>query len=365
MAKRLVLISLCFLMGIPLFAQSGTIYFTGYPRVKEIPAAELYQITWDTKTHKPLIKGIALPKSHQWQINTITNHFIGANTNQITKIPVSTPTLEKTITVKLPAIKGKRLHSKLSPSGKYIAFLSAIYEDSTHPDISQLNIISLETFAIQTLISSSAQYYANPIWSPDEKFIYFYSGDTSLLNTPAHSDVPGFSLLRISCDGKTKKTLLPPGKYYTNFGNDPVVPSPDNKTIALSGKYDSKASRGGLYLLNADGTGLRFIKEDGWEAAWDPTGTRLLFTADRNIWLYNKTEDKLTQLTFGSAPISNPTWSPDGQHILYTSNKPIPGIEDYCQGIYLYNINTKEESIVSSGFRTIYSNYVNSIYWVK
>ncbi len=359
MNKPLFSLFLFLLISCSAYSQSGTIYFTGYPRVKEIPAAELYQITWDTKTHKPLIKGIVLPESYQWQIDTITNHFIGTDTNQITKIPVSAPTLEKTITVKLPAIKG---NSKLSPSGKYIAFLSAIYEDSTHPDISQLNIISLKTFAIQTLISSSAQYYANPIWSPDEKFIYFYSGDTSLLNTPAHSDVPGFSLLRISCDGKTKKTLLPPGKYYTNFGNDPVVPSPDNKTIALSGKYDSKASRGGLYLLNADGTGLKFIKENGIQPVWDPTGTRLLFTADRNIWIYNKTEDKLTQLTFNSSPSFNPTWSPDGQYILYTSMKPIPGIEDRCDGIYLYNINTKEESIISSDFSVI---DIKSIHWIK
>jgi len=362
MNKPLFSLFLFLLISCSAYSQSGIVYFTGDPRSKEIPAAELYQITWDTKTHKPLIKGIALPKSQQWQIDTVTNYFVGMNTNQITKIPVSTPTLEKTITVKLPPIKGKRFHSKLSPSGKSIAFLSSIKEDYAHSKIRQLNIISMETFAIQTLISDSAHYYESPIWSQDEKFIYFHSGDTSLLNTPPYSDVPGFSLLKISCDGKIKKTLLPPGKYFTSAGNNPVASNPNNKTIALSGKFDSKASNHGLYILNTDGTGLKFIKENGIQPVWDPTGTRLLFVVDFDIWFYNKTEDKLTRLTSNSSPSFNPTWSPDGQYILYTSMKPIPGIEDYCQGIYLYNINTKEESIVSSDFSYI---RINSIRWIK
>jgi len=80
----------------------------------------------------------------------------------------------------------------------------------------------------------------------------------------------------------------------------------------------------GVAVMNADGSNLKIIDEQGWGAQWSPDGTRIAYTANvngkGNIRVYNLIEDTTTDLFTGAGnPYSrlywNMTWSPDSNWI--------------------------------------------------
>ncbi|HEX7077817.1 MAG TPA: hypothetical protein VF363_05305 [Candidatus Eisenbacteria bacterium] len=76
---------------------------------------------------------------------------------------------------------------------------------------------------------------------------------------------------------------------------------------------------------------VRYLTPDSLtsgEPDWDPTGTRLCFSADsadgsRHVWLATLTpgDTTLTQLTTGPFQDFTPRWMPDGLRIVFTSNR--------------------------------------------
>src|SRR5262249_37069625 len=92
--------------------------------------------------------------------------------------------------------------------------------------------------------------------------------------------------------------------------------SPDGSTIAFA----RLGRKGGIYLIDADGTKLRRLTTGGGEPAWSPDGSQLAF-------IRNNPSTRFTSLfviaTDGSGerqlpcPVaaSEPAWSPDGRQI--------------------------------------------------
>jgi len=58
---------------------------------------------------------------------------------------------------------------------------------------------------------------------------------------------------------------------------------------------------------------------------WSPDGNALVFTSDRSgnedIWIWSFSDSRLTQLTFHSGRDYHPAWSPDGQWIAFSSDR--------------------------------------------
>jgi Tol biopolymer transport system component len=87
-----------------------------------------------------------------------------------------------------------------------------------------------------------------------------------------------------------------------------------------------------VYLLNADGSGQVNVSNgnnnDG-QPSWSPDGTKLAFTSDGDdpgrpsIYVMNANGSNQTRLTFTSAPFKDeqPDWSPDGARIAYVSTR--------------------------------------------
>ena len=125
--------------------------------------------------------------------------------------------------------------------------------------------------------------------------------------------------------------------------------SPDGQRIAFASDQDGNDE---IYLANADGSGLaRLTHSDRSDSnpAWSPDGQRIAFVsghsgdlegylkdADRSdfadrgrvkllgsfdIYLMNADGSGLTQLTDDAGRDFNPSWSPDGQRIVFISDR--------------------------------------------
>ena len=99
--------------------------------------------------------------------------------------------------------------------------------------------------------------------------------------------------------------------------------------IAFVGRRDGQVD---LYLVAADGTGLRQLTDDPapqGQPAWSPDGTTLAYSAPRpdggtSLWLLDPYDGAATprQLTDGVLD-ADPDWSPDGTVIAYVGIGPV------------------------------------------
>jgi eukaryotic-like serine/threonine-protein kinase len=201
----------------------------------------------------------------------------------------------------------------------------------------------------------------NPVWSGDGKYLYFASDRQAVA-----------SLWRVRMDEATGRTLSPPepvtgptaevlqmdlahdGRrivYMTRVQDanvkaisfDPVKLSVTGDAVAITqGTYplgspslspDSQwvalhslgAPREDIWLTRADGssTPTNLTNDEPVDRAplWSPDGQRLVFFSDRSglsqIWLMNPDGSGKRQLTFAEGGGIYPFWSPDGRRIAY------------------------------------------------
>jgi Tol biopolymer transport system component len=85
-----------------------------------------------------------------------------------------------------------------------------------------------------------------------------------------------------------------------------------------------------IYIVNTDGTGLEPLTETpGWEEdpSWSPDGDRIVYAAyppgnlyvdTASIWVMNADGSNQVQLSAGYG--FSPAWSPDGKHVVYLAS---------------------------------------------
>lgn len=143
-----------------------------------------------------------------------------------------------------------------------------------------------------------------------------------------------------------------------------ISPTPDNTTLAAtpfggsSGQIAFASARSGIpqiYLMNTDGTGLTVLTsmdEGACQPSWSPDGKQLVFTSpcrargdfsgasypDSSLYIMNNDGSGLTQLTTGPESNFDPAWSPEGKRIAFTS------LRDGYKQIYLVNLDSRIES---------------------
>jgi Tol biopolymer transport system component len=130
--------------------------------------------------------------------------------------------------------------------------------------------------------------------------------------------------------------------------------SPDGQTIAYAGDSLGSASFEALWLIEADGSDPRPVKYTpgnsfalmGNVPDWHPDGDRLAyhfcidcegFGLNYEIYTVELESGNTRKLTENPAQDRSPAWSPDGERIVFVSNRDYP--EENASDLYLMNAN--------------------------
>jgi TolB protein len=155
----------------------------------------------------------------------------------------------------------------------------------------------------------------SPAWSPDGTRIAFsgYNHGGSSSGGGANYDV-----YVMNADGSELQNLTTsPDDVAKGASQGPPVWSPDGTMLAFEGD-DGKDD--GVYAMNADGSGFRWLAAAGWPQ-WSPDGTRILYAMGvphgSDLFTIAPDGTGAQQLTDAPGWDQQPAWSPDGSQIAF------------------------------------------------
>jgi TolB protein len=156
---------------------------------------------------------------------------------------------------------------------------------------------------------------------PDERWcdgILYWSVDRERVGRVLH---PGGSLWIAKSDGTNATPILTTRRAVWEF-----VWSPIGDRIVLTMEPRIRAlTNPDVFLLSPDGSDLtRVTRTPSVEAglSWSPDGGRVAFTRQRGEWVHLFVMDLDEGEEVHLGPGTNPSWSPDGRYIVYSSPDP-------------------------------------------
>lgn len=259
-------------------------------------------------------------------------------------------------------IKSEASFPTWSPNGKWIAYW--FYPSSIgRRDIA---IIAADGSGKPNVITTDfAVSNWNPVWSPDNKFLYFVSDKNG-----------NWNFWRVEIDEQTGKTLgepepiITPSSYSRHLafsadgkrmiyvqsqaqaniqgvefddkngkiiGNPTWVTTGDREVtraeLSANGEKflmrQVRRTQDDIVVVDRDGNDWQDITNDpafDRYPRWSPDGKQIAFTSDRNegynIWICNSDGTNLRQVTFNKESnrgTSFPVWSPDGNRITFAN----------------------------------------------
>jgi TolB protein len=154
-----------------------------------------------------------------------------------------------------------------------------------------------------------------PTWSDDDRALIYYEGGDD-----------GYRLMRVQRDSG-QAAPLDGGPDYNAFRPSP---SPDGRAL-LFDAVDPSVGNHDIYLQDrATGTITRLTENAGYDsdARWSPDGQWIVFHSDRGasglqtqVFVMPSRGGEVRQLTIGPDVNGYPAWSPSGACIVYTSER--------------------------------------------
>lgn len=210
-----------------------------------------------------------------------------------------------------------------SPNGEYIAFSGL--------KANNLNQIFLVKFDKSNLIQLTEDETGaiNPAWSLDGKQILFLTKRDEMLST--NRKVPAEEIYVINVDGSQQRRITNNQNFEHLFDWSPTGEAlVVSANVAIPFGYDIER----IYLINLQGVIQKQLTDIGYnnQPRWSPDGNLIVFTSSRNdcSGIFTMKADGSQQTcivkdilaTESSTAVQNinPAWSPDGKHIIFSSN---------------------------------------------
>jgi len=218
-------------------------------------------------------------------------------------------------------------------------FLAAQYwsPDAARILLSVTNNPDPSTNGLYTVRSSDGRKLTRVTTAPDtySDLPFGYSPDGSRILFTRVSDFFPHALYAVNPNGTGLLRLSPPELSVVDNESYDVISadwSPDGSQVAFGAAWKDGRGRGtALYVVNADGTGLRQITPSGigaLSAQWSPDDRQIAFTskgrADPQVWVVNADGTGLAKITKGTdrSVSSFPVWSPDSAKLLFERMDP-------------------------------------------
>ena len=216
-----------------------------------------------------------------------------------------------------------------SPDGSQLVFSESMEAEDGGTQ-SDLFIIDADG-SNRRRLTSSLESDTYPKWSPDGSRIVFFrsSGRDS-------SELHLGDLFAIRPDGSGEVNLTDDPAAIDHAANW----SPDGAWLAFS-KFSNPETipqTSDVYVMRPDGTELRRLssdESDGQDAIWSPVGTTIAFDGLDGVYLINADGTDELYLT----PGVNPSWSPDGSHLVVISKPDEYLDEHFVPNMYAYIVN--------------------------
>ena len=197
----------------------------------------------------------------------------------------------------------------------------------------ELYIADYDGYDVRQVTNDKARKYS-PNWSPDGSKIVYSS----------YRDGPHELYVLDLQTGETSK--------IDSYGRTTLSPrySPDGRYIALGVVVDGSSK---LYLCNADGTDLRpLVVSYGINVApsWSPRGDQLAYVSDRtndpHIYIVNVDGGDDHRITFEGKYSASPSWSPRGDRIAFVAGDTLTTRRGLERMFNIYTSDTNGENLM-------------------
>ena len=153
-----------------------------------------------------------------------------------------------------------------------------------------------------------------------------WSSDGTLIT---YNTDPSLDIVAVSVEDATRSVLADGLGSVYGIGGSGIHWSPDSEHLAIAVNADAGPSR--LYLMDADGSGIRAIDDEVQDVVWSPDGTQVAFATftgpqqERQLRIWTiAPQDAAPTLVFEEPSFTiyetaDLAWSPDGSRIAYTT----------------------------------------------
>jgi Tol biopolymer transport system component len=221
---------------------------------------------------------------------------------------------------KIPGTSSGDNQPAWSPDGSRIAFQSG---STTNQEISVMNADG----SGRRQITATPVAEQEPTWSPDGSQIAFVAG-TSGTDTTTDLEVwvmnaDGSGLTQLTNTAQSVRDTHP---AWSPLGNQIAFLSEGRTGDTNSNIYvmdTDPATNDAINLTPNDFTTNPVYQWNDQDPSWSPDGTQITYSTVQDVWKMNANGTGKTNLTSDSGGGQNPAWSPDGNSIVYVRSGDI------------------------------------------